>query len=55
MSHRVVIAGAGYFAAHQLQAWQDLGVQRVGLCDPEAAKADALALAVWVLSQPPQP
>lgn len=43
MSHRVVIAGAGYFAAHQLQAWQDLGVQRVGLCDPEAAKADALA------------
>lgn len=43
MSHRVVIAGAGYFAAHQLQAWQDLGVQRVGLCDPNIAKAEVLA------------
>ena len=42
MSHRVVIAGAGYFAAHQLQAWQDLGVARAGLCDLDTQKAEAL-------------
>ncbi len=42
MTHRVVIAGAGYFAAHQLQAWQDLGVVRAGLCDLDTQKAEAL-------------
>jgi predicted dehydrogenase len=43
MTHRVVMAGAGYFAAHQLQAWQDLGVVLAGLCDLDLPKGEALA------------
>lgn len=43
MSERVVLVGAGYFAQFQLEAWRDLGVNLVGICDLDETRAYALA------------
>jgi D-apiose dehydrogenase len=40
---RVAVIGAGYFAAHQVQAWQDLGAEVVAIADLDPARAQALA------------
>jgi predicted dehydrogenase len=40
---RVVVVGAGYFAAFHLQGWQDAGAQVVGLADLDADRARTLA------------
>lgn len=43
---RVAVAGAGFWAAYQSAAWQELpGVRVVAVCDPNRAKAEALAAA----------
>ncbi len=40
---RIVMVGAGYFAQFQLEGWRDAGVPVLGLCDIDAARAQALA------------
>jgi D-apiose dehydrogenase len=40
---RVVVVGAGYFAAFHLQGWRDAGARVVGLADIDPARAQALA------------
>lgn len=41
---RVALVGAGFFAPFQLRGWLDApGVQVVGICDRDAARAQALA------------
>jgi predicted dehydrogenase len=41
---RVAGAGAGYFSQFHLEGWRDIpGVEYVALCDPDEAKARALA------------
>lgn len=40
---RVAVVGAGFFAAFQLEAWQALGVEVVGICDTDATRAEAMA------------
>lgn len=44
MSARVLTIGAGYFAQFQLQAWQELSAELVGLCDTNADRAATLAM-----------
>ncbi len=41
--HRVLVVGAGYFAAFHLQAWRDLGVQVVGLVDLDQKRCESMA------------
>ena len=42
---RVAVVGAGFFSQFHLEGWRQLpGVELVGLCDADAARAQALAL-----------
>ena len=43
MSERIVMVGAGYFAAFQLEGWRDAGAAVAALCDLDLARAQALA------------
>jgi predicted dehydrogenase len=42
-SRRLGLVGCGFFARNHLEAWRQLGVQLVGVCDRDGARAEACA------------
>ncbi|KNZ32587.1 MAG: hypothetical protein AD742_10900 [Methylibium sp. NZG] len=47
---RIAVVGAGYFAAHHLEAWRACGAEVVGLCDIDLQRGESLAARFGILN-----